>query len=481
MRAISEKLLRIEKIINKFESIKDEFIDIEKRLKKTLADLLDQCSNDFDLSKENSVRKLKFYSVVSRVKEFDSLSEKLVRNNDYNKFDDILQDLENYNQLDLKTKIKELDDIIGIKILTDLNIDTVNMYKLISSSKFIELAKNSGILLNENDLKKQPVKMKNGLNIYKVRCKFDEWNFELQIKSKLESAWGDMEHSIFYKDYKITPVRDLAQQSMNHIGKLLLEIDNFLQEIRNANENFSINSKVILFINQFEEKYSPIIRDKLNGISFNFKKIASVFYNIFQINGGIINSNNINTDYQNIDCQKYNSYIKFRNEDFDLQIFEAIILSNITESITDQNIETSLDTYFGLIKESYVKMTLDNHLIQDEELANEIIEIIFDVCNNYNCKEYILNTKNLYYHIGNIIIIIDSIEVLELDREILNQIISIYTIHSFDGDILEYCKTIDKDILTENLEKAKLEIEKISNDAKHLLSKNFSKLISSLN
>jgi len=254
MRAISEKIKRIDKVVSKYENIREEFVDIESRLKKGLSNLIELYSENFELSKLNSVRKLKFYSIVSRVKESNSLSEKLVRNNDYNQFDEILADIDNINQVQLKSKLKELDDIIGVKILTDLNIDTINMYKLISSSDFIMKAKEMGIELDESDLKSQPVTMKNGLNIYKVKCKYDEWKFELQIKSKLESAWGDMEHSIFYKDYKVTPVRDLAQQSMIHIGKLLIEIDEFLQEIRNANNNFSTNSKVILFVNEFEEK-----------------------------------------------------------------------------------------------------------------------------------------------------------------------------------------------------------------------------------
>lgn len=481
MRAIPEKLIRIDKILAKFNSFRDEFLDVEKRLKKKLSDLVDQFAKDFDLSNENSVRKLKFYSVVSRVKETNSLSEKLVRNNDYNLFDDILINIDDINNLDLKNKIKELDDIIGIKILTDLNVDTVNMYKLISSSNFIKAANDAGITLNNEDLKTQPVKMKNGLNIYKVRCKFDEWFFELQIKSKLESAWGDMEHSIFYKDYKVTPVRDLAQQSMNHIGKLLIEIDDFLQEIRNANDNFSLNSKVILFINEFENKFSSVIREKLNGISYNFKKIASICYNLQLIQPNILQEKIVDTDYQILNCEKYTSYINYRNQDFDLQIFEAIILSNLENNITEQNIESTLDKFFDLIKQSYIKMIVDNHLIQDEELALFIVNTIFDSCSKFDCREYILNTKNMYVHIENINVIIDATEVLEFEKETLEQIISLYTIYCFNGDTKSYFESIDNDNLTEKLEQSKNEIEKISTEAKEQLTITFSKLISSLN
>lgn len=481
MRAIADKLIRIEKIVIKFEDFREEFIACEARLKKVLSDIIQDYAEEFNLSKHNSVRKLKFYSVVSRVKESNSLSEKLIRNNDYNEFDLILEDIENFNQLELKSKLKEVDDIIGIKILTDLNIDTINMYKLISSSNFITNAKSKGIELNEDDLKKQPVRMQNGLNIYKIRCQFEDWKFELQIKSKLESAWGDMEHSIFYKDYKVTPVRDLAQQSMNHIGKLLIEIDGFLQEIRNANDNFSINSRVILFINQFEENFSKTIREKLNGISYNFKKIASICYNISQVNGNILDNPDINTEYQSIEIEKFSSYIKYRNENFDLQIFESIILSNLDTPIDQNNLQNNLDNYFNLIKQSYIKMITENRLIQDEELASFIVETIFTACLSYDCKEYILNTKNLYNHIDNLKILIDAIEVLELEQDLIEQIISVYSIYTFNGNISEYCQTIDKDQLTQKLEQTKSEIEKLSIDSKSSITSNLSKLISSLN
>lgn len=481
MRAISEKLLRIDKIISKYEIIRDEFVDRETRLKKILSQLIEGISDDFKLSKSNSVRKLKFYSIVSRVKEPNSLSEKLIRNNDYNVFDNILQDIDNIDPIQLKNKLKDLDDIIGIKILTDLNIDTINMFKLISSSNFISSAKEKGILLDEDDLKKQPVPMKNGLNIYKIKCQFEDWKFELQIKSKLESAWGDMEHSIFYKDYKVTPVRDLAQQSMNHIGQLLIEIDDFLQEIRNANDNFSINSKVILFINEFEEKFSEVIRDNLNGISYNFKKIASICFNIKQINQDILNDSNINLHYQSFDNDKYKLYINYRNENFDLQIFESIILTNINNEITKENLEECLDTYFGLIKNSYKKMILENHLIQDEEMAEAIINTIFDVCIDYECNNYILNTKDIYEHIDNLKVIIDSIEVYELEKDLLDQIISVYTIFSMNGNVDIYCQDKDKDLLIKNLEQSKIEIEKLALSKKTSISSSLSKLISNLN
>lgn len=479
MKSIEEKIKGINLVSTKFDDLRDEFISNQKLIVDILKELIDKYADDFFLTRVNSVRKLKFYGIVNRVKEKDSFSEKLIRNNHYNLFVDNLEDLEKINQPDLKSKIKEIDDLIGIKILTDLNIDSINMFNLISSSKFLIDLSDTGIEINKSDVDIQPVPMKNGLNIFKLRCKFETWNFELQIKSKLESAWGDMEHSFFYKDYKITPVRDLAQQSMNHIGKLLIQIDEFLQEIREANSNFSINSSIILFVNDFENLYAEKVTKVLNGINYNFKKIAALTYNIYNVDNNILKDIDLKTEHLSLSCPKYSFYINSRNEDFDLQIFESIILTSFEEKITQDNIETVLDRFFDLIKSSYRKMILYNKLVQDEELADRYTNLFFDTCINYNCKEYILNTKNVSKHINNLKLFEEIIEVLELEEKEKLDILKVYSIYCFSGNLESFISTIDKHQLLDNLEKSKSELEKVDTLADKL-SKNLNSLINIL-
>lgn len=181
MKSIEEKIKGINFVSEKFDGLRIEFIYSQDIIVGILKILIEKYADNFDLTKENSVRKIKFYNIVYRVKEKDSFSEKLIRNNDYNLFSDILIDLEKVDEPELKSKIKEIDDLIGLKILTDLNVDTLNMFKLISSTNFLNEAKNKGITFNQNDIESQPVRMKNGLNIYKVRCTYESWNFELQM------------------------------------------------------------------------------------------------------------------------------------------------------------------------------------------------------------------------------------------------------------------------------------------------------------
>lgn len=462
MKSIEYKIERINLVSSRFNDIRRELISNQELIVDKLKELVDKYAGDYGLTKSNSVRKLKFYSFVSRVKEKDSFSEKLIRNNDYNFFDSELDDLEKIDSVRLKEKIKDLDDLIGVKILTDLNIDSINMFKLVSSVKFLKELKENGIIINSDDLSDQPVIMKNGLNIFKLRCEYETWKFELQIKSKLESAWGDMEHSIFYKDYKLTPVRDLAQHSMIHIGKLLLEIDGFLEEIREANDNFSDNSKAILFSNDFETTYSTQVSDILKGIGYNFKKIASLSYNLHSIGIEMLESEKLNSDYLSLSCEKYESYIEFRNEDFDLQIFEAILLSNTNENINENNLEIVLDEYFENINSSYIQATIQNSVVQDTELAEKYVKLFFDTCVKFNCKEFVLNTKNVLKHIENLKLFSEGIEVLMLQEEQELELLRIYTIFCFKGNLAGFVETVDRDQLLENLEKAKIEIGKIT-------------------
>jgi len=480
MKSIEDKIKGIKLLSEKYENLINEFSDIPQIIVGKLKSLIDKYSDDFWLTKTNSVRKLKFYTIVYRVKEKDSFSEKLVRNNDYNRFSESLADLKNIDEPTLKNKIKEIDDLIGIKVLTDLNNDCSNMFKLISSSDFINDAEKEGISFNRTDLEAQPAKMKNGLNIYKIRSQYETWNFELQIKSKLESAWGDMEHAIFYKDYKITPVRGLAQQSMNHIGGLLTKIDEFLHDIRDANSNFEINSQAMLFINEFENLYSKKIAAILDGINYNFKKIASLLFNVNKIENDLLSVSEISTTHLSLNCDKYSDYILYRNNDFDLQIFESILISKADKEINAENIEAVLDKYFKLIKKSYVKFILDNNLVQEDDLANRYIELFFNACISYNCREYILNTNNVFNHIKSFNSIEEAIEVLELSSERIDQILNIYSIHCFNGSIDLYLKGKDKYNLLSDLESLKKNIQNLENVEENL-TENIKSLINIFN
>ncbi len=175
---------------------------------------------------------------------------------------------------------------------------------------------------------------------------------------------------------------------------------------------------------------------------------------------------------------KYLYYINSRNKDFDLQIFESIVLSSFEDQLSEENIEKNLDQFFALIKNSYKKMILDNRLVQDENLAERYTELFFKSCIIYNCNEFILNSENVYNHINNIKLLEEIIEVLELEDQKLEEILSSYTIFCFRGDHNSYTSKIDKQQLLENLEQTKSQLQKV--DIGENIYKNLNSLINIL-
>ena len=91
-----------------------------------------------------------------------------------------------------------MPDIIGVRVVTELRHDCNKVLALLRA--FIDDLATTEVVLDKIDLESQPQKMKNGLFIYKIKGIFrSDFGFELQIKSKIEEAWGDMDHAIFIK------------------------------------------------------------------------------------------------------------------------------------------------------------------------------------------------------------------------------------------------------------------------------------------
>lgn len=449
MSLIEEKFKQINFVLKCFEEEEDEFDKIRLVIQKKLNDLITKYALDYQLVDKNSVRELKFFSLISRIKEKNSLKEKFVRNNLFEKFEDSFNKQE-IDPLEVKEILNNLDDIIGVKILTDLNIDCKNMYRLLSSSDFIKDARNEHIEFDIKDIKSQPQRMKNGLTIYKIKSKYKNYNFELQIKSKLLSSWGDMEHSIFYKDYQLTPVRDTAQQSMNHIGKLLVQIDEFLESIRFANANFKSNAQALLFINEIEEKYSDKIFKTLDNISFNFQNIAPALFNIKSNGPEFIDTENdkLQIEHFNLASEKHNQYIINRNKDFNLKVLESIVIDWIAkEEINQNNIDDILDSYLDLLITCESRKIQKLGILDDYDILRPLVKYLFDICLKFNCKNFFINSNKISDVIGKCKIISDIVE-SDIELNELKLFNSIFIIFSFHGDLKNFIDTnteFDKD------------------------------------
>ena len=120
--------------------------------------------------------------------------------------------------------------------------------------------------------------MKNGHIIYKIEAKFKDIPFELQIKNKFDAAWGDMEHSLYYKNNKINIVKEINKLSFTHIAEMLIQIDNYMSTLRRMNKealNDGIKEDNILILSKIEERYETPLKEAIsNDFVFDFSNIA---------------------------------------------------------------------------------------------------------------------------------------------------------------------------------------------------------------
>ncbi|RKS02312.1 hypothetical protein [Flavobacterium sp. 102] len=493
MHLIEREIKNIGIIINEFED------DISSKVYQNQAEIIvqklkriiDASALKYNLISKNSVRDIRHYNFISRIKEPDSLKEKLIRNNLINDFINEInfENLDANSKKAIKQKLFGLDDLIGVKILTDLNVDCKNMCELIQSPEFQSQAETEDITFNKSDLAKQPQIMRNGLAIYKIRCSYDKYNFELQIKSKLVSAWGDMEHSIFYKDYAITPVRHTAQKSMNHVGKLLFDIDDFVESIRNANKDYKENANALLFLSWFEEKYSTPVKSILQNVTYKFDSISEILYRVstllkinlkedFEVRNLRIEHFDLQSEDGNI-----NHYIKIRNNNYDLKILESILISwlLLSDEVIDKgNLDNKLKEYLATIINATSIYLIEYFPGYEEDEMIELITELYEISLKYECNEsFLINIQKLQTFLENWEFTKSIIE-SKLEDDLISIIGKIIFIFLNNGNYQKYISDTINDI---ELKKSLISINRELNsfpDIKKKVTPNFLYIINEL-
>ena len=179
-------------------------------------------------------------TIIGRVKEEKSLREKIIRNNYYDKFEGDSQQL-----------FRGLSDMIGIRInclLTReeeeifnklkgwcIKIDGDKDYKYCIKSQTI----NPNFLINLDS--EQPEHQKNGKEIYRIDALYKENNtefkVEIQIKSSINSLWGEIDHKLFYKNYEYLLSQDFYSGLMKLIYDNLDSVEKQLELLKDHMEN----------------------------------------------------------------------------------------------------------------------------------------------------------------------------------------------------------------------------------------------------
>lgn len=178
---------------------------------------------------------IEYLNISSRVKGHDSLKEKILRQGYYKKYNDPIR------------LIYHLSDLIGVRIECRFEQDEREIYKVLK--KHFNVRNEEGYYYNEMNPNvklsldgRQPQKQKNGFKIFRIDGIITDTNtdlpFELQIKSLVNTFWGEIEHKIIYKNYSYLLVDDLLIEMMHSIKNNLALLDKQLLTIyRNVEQH----------------------------------------------------------------------------------------------------------------------------------------------------------------------------------------------------------------------------------------------------
>jgi len=395
-----------------FKNNRSNLLKTQKLLEKSFEEIFDLHSDnkDYKLTAKGdfSVNPTKYYQLKSRVKTLHSFKEKLYRKNLGLQISSKHSlSLANFstNHTEIKNTIYLLDDMIGIRVVTELKNDCNNAYKLIKDKNQFFIDK--GIVFNAEELEKQPETMKNGLPIFRIKGIYkNKYGFELQIKSKIDEAWGDMDHSLFYKDYSISPIKNTVQVTMNNVGYLLEKIEDLLLGLRNSENNYKEKKEEIDFLHELSGSVFEGIKTKL-GDNYDLSNIASSIKYIkdkTKVKQSKSQVKNLSFTFLNYEAKNQLStiYLQNRNLNFELLIFESLYWYWKKKS----------DTKFRLTKENYnskstefIEILMDNLVINTTNILKVdflsitkafISEIIRKYSSAVRIKSLFLDPKTIY-------------------------------------------------------------------------------------
>ncbi|QKS72592.1 hypothetical protein FLK61_38915 [Paenalkalicoccus suaedae] len=396
--------------------------EISELFRVTFDRILKDESTKYLLTHDNAGYLGNYYKVTHRVKSELSLGEKLVRKNDL---------LHIKNMIDYKDDNKVIEylkqrysDLIGLKILGDLKQDTYNIIQLIKDNKNSFKNINPDYYITFENLEEKQAKMRNGLDIIKVDCIFhkngEKYLFELQIKSQLMSAWGDMEHQQFYKNNKFSIVRKSNEPIMSDIGKLLDRTDELLFTIRSSEKNYSQNGEMWEFNSKlqsfFSAKLEEVLSVKVDSQLLDLGYFLHLLSRSIDPNYGNLNSNldvfKLIKDKVESERESQNpiinNYLKHCKFDFDLQIIEIVTLhwyESLNEEVSsEEKYIDFLNWYLEKILEVIIQLhTVD---VEDSIVFDAIFYKVIEESNHnivykdINCfteiVEYYKATKDVY-------------------------------------------------------------------------------------
>lgn len=209
----------VDDVVDYYERTRPQYKEIAQTLKEKLEEIV-VAKSEYTLT------------VSSRVKSAESVKEKLIRNSYYRL------------HTGKEEIVANIQDIIGLRIECKFTEDEAYVYSL-----FLDLfpATDDQIYYYNKSYPKirfklseqQPVKQKNGYDIYKIDGRFEDKdgdrnvriNFEVQIKSMIDMFWSEIEHKIIYKNPSYFMAQQQVAEAMMSIKENLDLVDHQLHSL----------------------------------------------------------------------------------------------------------------------------------------------------------------------------------------------------------------------------------------------------------
>lgn len=431
MSNVKELLNFSEEVGNHYSlHLENELKDITKELEDILYNYLKNKCIEEDTVINNSVHKSMIpFSLKTRVKSKESLEEKVIRN-------DI-----KFSPIDNSEILTNFDDLIGITILT-----TTIGYHDLAHRYFINLVNETEdiSIIGVMD-KKKPLFGNNRIQYYHLKLLYKNYPVEIQIKSVFLSAFADIEHTLFYKDFDIYELKSYNKKIMHSLAPILIDLEDILHEIYTQDNSYIelefLKTKIYKYINKNKIEILELEQIADNGkLNYSFKLAAEMLTTFYL--GKDITIFDENMNLERIDYGKDHNIINM--------LFDKSVQYSIIRGILGNNDKFFENYLRGELKNDdkfKAKITfLDDYLVRFVDGLNYIA--VFDQFNALKTKNNI-KLKLIFNEFIDIIekfngMFEDQIEVI--DKDVMSFVDSCFIISSLVEDIDEFKSIETKEI-----------------------------------
>lgn len=256
----------IDNTVRLFESNKKDYEYVTAKLERFFLDIL---------KKDNDC----IVAVHSRIKQPQSLKEKLIRKNYYLEY------------ADAEDALDHMPDLIGITVQCRFIRNEAELYKSLfrhfrfSNNEWSVCSEDSNVFLNLKMA--QPQLQRNGFTIYRIDgCYFldgKKINYELQIKSLVHTFWSEIEHEVVYKNPDFIVYDHFNKNMLGAIRDNLDVVDRQLEIMYDEISYESSQSKIGIDEKGFKVFLAGTVNELVNrkmkqsvGFTSDFKKCSAM-------------------------------------------------------------------------------------------------------------------------------------------------------------------------------------------------------------